>query len=66
MLIAVHPHRSLLKKLPPLLRSAETGIYYAKQTDHSTVLQWKYKPTLLNGTPVAVEMEVTVHFSLGS
>jgi len=27
---------------------------------------WKYEPTLLNGTPVAVEMEVTVHFSLGS
>jgi len=30
------------------------------------VLQWKYEPTLLNRTPVAVEMEVTVHFSLGS
>ena len=30
------------------------------------VLQWKYEPTLLNGTPVAVEMEVTVHFKLGS
>jgi periplasmic protein TonB len=29
------------------------------------VLQWKYEPTLLNGTPVAVEMEVTVHFSFG-
>jgi protein TonB len=29
------------------------------------VLQWKYEPTLLNGTPVAVEMEVTVHFTLG-
>jgi len=29
------------------------------------VLQWKYEPTLLNGTPVAVEMEVTVHFNLG-
>jgi protein TonB len=29
------------------------------------VLQWKYEPTLLNGKPVAVEMEVTVHFSLG-
>jgi protein TonB len=28
------------------------------------VLQWKYEPTLLNGTPVAVEMEVTVHFNL--
>ena len=30
------------------------------------VRQWRYEPTLLNGTPVAVEMEVTVHFSLGS
>jgi periplasmic protein TonB len=30
------------------------------------VEQWKYKPTLLNGTPIAVEMEVTVHFELGS
>jgi protein TonB len=30
------------------------------------VLQWKYVPTLLNGTPVAVEMEVTVYFKLGS
>jgi len=30
------------------------------------VLQWKYEPTLLNGTPVAVEMEVTVHFNRGS
>ncbi len=28
------------------------------------VLQWKYEPTLLNETPVAVEMEVTVHFNL--
>jgi hypothetical protein len=32
----------------------------------NAVLQWKYEPTLLNGTPVAVEMEVTVHFKLGS
>jgi protein TonB len=30
------------------------------------VLQWKYEPTLLNGTPVAVEMELTVHFSFGT
>jgi protein TonB len=30
------------------------------------VLQWKYEPTLLNGTPVAVEMEVTVRFNRGS
>jgi protein TonB len=32
----------------------------------NAVLEWKYEPTLLNGSPVAVEMEVTVHFSLGS
>jgi protein TonB len=32
----------------------------------NAVLQWKYEPTLLNGTPVSVEMEVTVRFSLGS
>jgi protein TonB len=30
------------------------------------VLQWKYQPTLLNDTPLAVEMEVTVHFNLGN
>jgi protein TonB len=30
------------------------------------VLQWKYEPTTLSGTPVSVQMEVTVHFNLGS
>ena len=30
------------------------------------VLQWKYEPTTLNGTPVAVELELTVRFNLGS
>ncbi|MGB7848938.1 MAG: energy transducer TonB [Candidatus Acidiferrum sp.] len=30
------------------------------------VRQWKYEPTRLNGTPVAVEMLVMVHFSLAS
>jgi periplasmic protein TonB len=30
------------------------------------VQQWKYQPTLLNGEPVAVEMKVTVTFSLGN
>lgn len=28
--------------------------------------QWKYQPTRLNGTPISVEMQVTVHFSLAS
>jgi periplasmic protein TonB len=40
---------------PPLLIQAAT----------SAVSQWRYQPTLLNGIPVAVEMVVTVHFSLG-
>jgi protein TonB len=30
------------------------------------VRQWKYQPTLLNGEPVPVEMQVTVHFTLAS
>lgn len=30
------------------------------------VRQWKYQPTLLDGRPVPVEMEVSVHFSLGT
>jgi protein TonB len=30
------------------------------------VRQWKYRPTLLNGAPIAVEMEVTVKFTMGS
>ena len=30
------------------------------------VRQWKHQPTLLNGVPVAVEMTVTVNFSLAS
>jgi protein TonB len=27
--------------------------------------QWRYLPTLLNGQPVAVDMLVTLHFTLG-
>lgn len=30
------------------------------------VRQWKYRPTLLNGTPVSVEMHVVVSFNLGA
>lgn len=40
---------------PPLLTNAA----------FNAVSQWKYQPTLLNGVPVPVEMEVTVHFTLG-
>jgi len=32
----------------------------------NAVRQWRYQPTLLNGTPIAVEMDVTVHFNLDS
>ena len=35
------------------------------QSAFSAVQQWKYQPTLLNGIPVAVEMEVQVSFVLG-
>lgn len=41
---------------PPLLVTAA----------FDAVRQWKYQPTLLNGEPVAVEMQVTVHFTLAS
>ena len=30
----------------------------------AAVRQWRYRPTLLNGTPVSVIMTVTVRFSL--
>jgi protein TonB len=30
------------------------------------VLQWKYEPTILNGQPVSVELQVQVHFELNS
>jgi periplasmic protein TonB len=30
------------------------------------VEEWKYQPTLLNGQPISVDMEVTVNFSLGT
>ena len=31
----------------------------------TAVRQWEYTPTLLNGVPVDVIMNVTVHFRLG-
>ena len=50
-------HVTQLKVVPghPLL--VESAIH--------AVAQWRYQPTLLNGTPVAVDMMVTVHFDLG-
>jgi protein TonB len=35
------------------------------QSAMNALSQWKYRPTLLNGIPVSVEMYVTVHFQLG-
>ena len=32
----------------------------------NAVRQWRYQPTLLNGEPVSVEMQVTVSFLMGS
>jgi periplasmic protein TonB len=32
----------------------------------NAVEQWKYQPTLLNGQPISVDLEVTVTFKLGS
>jgi len=28
------------------------------------VARWKYEPTILDGTPVPIEMQVQVHFSM--
>jgi len=36
------------------------------QAAFGAVSQWRYRPTLLNGTPVPVEMEVTVQFRISS
>ncbi len=35
------------------------------QAAEQALEQWKYEPTLLNGQPVAVDMLVTLHFTLG-
>jgi protein TonB len=40
----------------PLLATAAT----------KAVKQWKYKPYLLNGEPIAVETQVTVNFALSA
>jgi protein TonB len=34
------------------------------QAATDAVKQWKYKPYLLNGAPIAVETQVTVNFTL--
>jgi protein TonB len=31
----------------------------------AAVQQWRYQPTILNGEPVELAMEVTVSFNLG-
>jgi protein TonB len=46
-------HLQLVHGHPMLVHAAEEAI-----------LQWRYKPTLLNGEPVEVITEITVHFTL--
>jgi len=36
------------------------------QAAKDAVLQWVYKPTLLNGEPVDVITDITVHFTLSN
>ncbi len=45
-----------------LVRGHPLLVNAAKQA----VLQWKYRPTLLNGQPVEVITDITVHFTLSS
>ena len=40
------------------------GVPLLDQAAIDAVRQWVYTPTLLNGTPVAVVMTVTVNFKL--
>jgi protein TonB len=46
-------HLQLLHGHPLLVKAAEEAI-----------LQWKYKPTLLNGEPVEVITDIVVNFTL--
>jgi protein TonB len=46
-------HLQLVRGHPMLVKAAEEAI-----------LQWKYKPTLLNGEPVEVITDIVVHFTL--
>jgi protein TonB len=52
---SVKRERSTTRKLssPPTVDSRQ----------HDAVKQWKYKPTLLNGEPVAVVTTITVNFA---
>ncbi|MGB2666619.1 MAG: energy transducer TonB [Candidatus Acidiferrum sp.] len=43
-----------------------SGNPFLVQAAMNAVQQWKYQPTLLNGQPIAVEMEVNVDFVIGS
>jgi protein TonB len=40
------------------------GVPLLDEAARAAVAQWVYKPTLLNGVPVAVVMNVTVTFAL--
>jgi protein TonB len=41
-----------------------SGTPLLDQAALDAVRQWRYRPTLLDGVPVAVQMTVTVHFRL--
>jgi protein TonB len=55
-----------MNRLAGISLIAVSGYPLLAQAAMNAVQQWKYQPTLLNGEPVAVEMKVTVTFSLGS
>ena len=42
----------------------ESGLPMLAQAAIDAVKQWRYKPYLLNGEPVAVDTQVIVNFSL--
>lgn len=48
------PQMKVVSGNPLLVQAAEQALE-----------QWKYEPTLLNGQPVAVDMLVALHFTLG-
>ena len=43
-----------------------TGNPLLVRAARDAVLQWRYRPTLLNGEPVEVVTQITVNFTLGA
>jgi protein TonB len=52
----IDPYIASSASPPPLLNQAALD----------AVKQWRYRPYLLNGNPVEVETQITVHFTLAS